>query len=345
VDIGIVGGSGYGGAELIRLLAAHPSLRVRTVAAGSTAGQPLAAVFPHLAGSPLAGVLLAPSEAEALAGCDLVFLATPHEVSMALAPALLAGGASVVDLSGAFRLDVATFEDAYRMPHTAPELAPALYGLPELFRADLSGLGEGPHLVASPGCYPTAAGCALVPLAGLVDPASVAITGLSGTSGAGKGLRADLHVTHAIANVGAYGAPAHRHAPEIAQTWSRVLGSAAPVTFVPHLVPMARGLLCTATATLAPDAGTADVRAAFAKAYDDEAFVTLLPEGVWPQTAHVSGGNGAQVGVAVDAAGRVIASCAIDNLVKGAAGQALQAANLVLGQPEDAGLTAAGMYP
>jgi N-acetyl-gamma-glutamyl-phosphate reductase len=342
VDIGIVGGSGYGGAELLRLLAGHPTFRVRTVAAGSNAGQALGAVFPHLAGSGQADVVLAPSEPAALAGCDLVFLATPHTVSMELAPPLLDGGAAVVDLSGAFRLDVETFEAAYRMPHTAPALAPAAYGLPELFRGELGGA----RLVASPGCYPTAALLALAPLAGLVDPTSVAIIGMSGTSGAGKSLRDDLHVTHAIANVGAYGAPTHRHAPEIARAWSALLGDAASVTFVPHLVPMARGLVCTATATLAPGVDREQVRDAYDKAYRDEPFVAVLPAGAWPQTAHVTGGNGAQVGTALDeATGRVVTSCAIDNLVKGAAGQALQAANLLLGAPEAAGLTAAGTYP
>ncbi len=342
MDIGIVGGSGYGGAEMLRLLGGHPTFRVRTVAAGSNAGQTLASVFPHLAGSALADTVLAPSEADALAGCDLVFLATPHEVSMALTPALLDGGAAVVDLSGAFRLDVDTFEAAYRMPHTAPALAPAAYGLPELFRAETAGA----RLVASPGCYPTASLLALAPLAGLIDPCSVAIVGMSGTSGAGKSLRDDLHVTHAIANVGAYGAPMHRHGPEIARAWSSILGEAVPLTFVPHLVPMARGLVCTVTASLRAGTHTDQVHAAYTKAYADEPFVTVLSEGAWPQTAHVSGGNGAQVGFAIDAtAGRVVASCAIDNLVKGAAGQALQSANLILGVPEGAGLTAAGTYP
>jgi N-acetyl-gamma-glutamyl-phosphate reductase len=342
MDIGIVGGSGYGGAELLRLLAAHPTFRVRTVAAGANAGERLGAVFPHLAGTPQAEEVLAPSEPDALDGCELVLLATPHEVSLALAPALLEQGAAVVDLSGAFRLEPEAFEAAYRLDHTAPELAPAVYGLPELFRADLAGA----RLVASPGCYPTAALLALAPLAGRVAPGSVSVAGLSGTSGAGKGLRADLHVTHAIANAGAYGAPTHRHTPEIAQGWSRLLGATAPVTFVPHLVPMARGLLCTVTADLAGDADPAALRAAYEAAYAAEPFVTLLPAGSWPQTAHVRGGNGAHVAVAIDeVAGRVVASCAIDNLVKGAAGQALQAANVVLEQDESAGLSAAGLYP
>lgn len=338
MDVGVVGGSGYGGAELLRLLEGHPTFKVRTVAAKSNAGRDLAEVFPHLG---MSGTL-APSEPAALDGCDVVFLATPHEASLALAPALLDQGALVVDLSGAFRLDAATFTDWYGIPHTAPSMAPATYGLPELWRADL----EGARLVANPGCYPTAALLALCPLGPLVEPAGVVIAGMSGTSGAGKGLRDDLHVSHAVANVSPYAAPRHRHTPEIEAGWARATGRAAAVTFTPHLVPMARGLLATVTAALAPGTTAAQVRAAFHDAYDDEAFVTVLEEGTWPATAHVSGGNAAHVGLGVDPrTGRVTVACAIDNLVKGAAGQALQNANLALGLPETAGLAAAGVYP
>jgi N-acetyl-gamma-glutamyl-phosphate reductase len=342
MDVGVVGGSGYGGAELLRLLAGHPTLRVARVAARTTAGARLAEVFPHLAGTSHAELEIVPAGVDQLQGCDVVFLATPHEVSLDLAPALVEAGVLVVDLSGAFRLPAGTFEAAYAMPHPAPGATPAAYGLPELFRPDLAGA----RLIASPGCYPTAALLALAPLAGLVGAETVTVVGLSGTSGAGKGLREDLHVTHAGANAAPYGAPSHRHTPEIARGWSRLTGAVAPVTFVPHLVPMARGLLATVTASLRADVDPAEVRAAYAKAYADEPFVTLLPEGVWPQTAHLRGGNGAHVAVAVDhVAGRAVASCAIDNLGKGAAGQALQAANVALGVDEAAGLTAAGVYP
>ena len=340
MDVGIVGGSGYGGAELLRLLAGHPTLKVRTVAARASAGRDLAEVFPHLG---MSGTL-APSEPEALDGCDLVFLATPHEASMGLAPALLEQGAAVVDLSGAFRLDAATFTDWYGLEHTAPDLAPAVYGLTEPLRADL----EGARLVANPGCYPTAALLALWPLASLVDPASVVIAGLSGTSGAGKGLRDELHVSHAVANVSPYGAPRHRHTPEIEALWARAVGLAQPVqiTFTPHLVPMARGLLATVTADLTEAADADAVHAAYAERYATEPFVTLLAGGTWPATTHTVGGNAAHVGVAVDArTRRVTAACAIDNLVKGAAGQAIQNANVLLGLPETAGLSAAGVYP
>lgn len=340
MDVGIVGGSGYGGAELLRLLAGHPTLTVRTVAAKTNAGRDLSEVFPHLG---MHGTL-APSEAEALDGCDVVFLATPHEASMALAPALLTQGAAVIDLSGAFRLDAATFTDWYGRAHTAPDLAPAAYGLTEVLRADL----QGTRLIANPGCYPTAALLALWPLAGLVETSSVVVAGMSGTSGAGRGLREDLHVSHALANVSAYAAPRHRHTPEIESGWARAAGLAAPapVSFTPHLVPMARGLLATVTADLLDGTDAAAVRAAYAECYDAEPFVTVLADGAWPATAHVSGGNAAHVGVAVDQrTRRVTAVCAIDNLVKGAAGQAIQNANVALGLPETAGLSAAGLYP
>lgn len=338
MDVGIVGGSGYGGAELLRLLAGHPTFKVRTVAAKANAGRDLAEVFPHLG---MSGTLV-PSEPESLRGCDLVFLATPHEASMALAPALLAQGAAVVDLSGAFRLDAATFTDWYGMAHTAPDHAPAVYGLPELWRGEVAGA----RLIANPGCYPTAALLALAPLGPLTEASGVVIAGMSGTSGAGKGLRDDLHVSHAVANVSPYAAPRHRHTPEIEAGWARAAASAAAVTFTPHLVPMARGLLATVSAKLVGGTTAAQVRQAYEDAYAGEPFVTLLPEGAWPATAYVAGGNAAHIGVAVDVrTGRVTSACAIDNLVKGAAGQAIQNANLSMGLPESSGLSAAGVYP
>ncbi|MGH8909106.1 MAG: N-acetyl-gamma-glutamyl-phosphate reductase [Egibacteraceae bacterium] len=340
MDIGIVGGSGYGGAELLRLLAGHPTLKVRTVAARGAVGRDLAEVFPHLG---MSGTLV-PAEPDALEGCAAVFLATPHEASLALAPPLLGLGATVVDLSGAFRLDADAFEAWYGLRHTAPQLTPAVYGLPELFRAHL----QGAQLVANPGCYPTAALLALAPLAGVIDPATIVVAGLSGTSGAGKGLRDDLHASHAVGNAVVYGAPRHRHTPEIERVWGLLTGivEPLPLTFVPHLVPMSRGQLCTVTATLASPLTTAEVRALYERRYAAEPFVALLPEGVWPATTHLRGSNAAHVGVAVDTrAWRVVASCALDNLTKGAAGQAIQAANVALGLPETAGLPIAGVYP
>ena len=334
----VVGASGYSGAELVRLLLSHPAIDLAVVTGGSAAGKDLADVFPHLAQS----LELAESTPEAVAEADLVFLATPHEVSADLAPALLGNGQRVVDLSGAFRLTAGDFEQWYGMAHPVPELAPAVYGLPELFDADIAGA----RLVANPGCYPTAALLALGGLRDLVEPGSVHIAGLSGTSGAGKSLRDELQLTHAAANVAAYGAPRHRHTPEIEQAWARLTGVNATLTFVPHLLPMPRGLLATVTATLHDGAGAEEVAAAVTKTYDAQPFVRVLPPGAWPSTTHLRGGNGAVLGVAVDdRTGRVTASCAIDNLGKGAAGQAVQNANLMLGLDPTTGLTAAGIYP
>lgn len=338
-SVGVVGASGYGGGELVRLLAGHPSLKVTAVTGGEQAGRRMAEVLPSLAGLPAADLLLAPTEPDAVADCDLVFLATPHGPSLELAGPLVEAGVRVVDLSGAFRLDAATFADAYGQAHPDPGRTPAPYGVPELFRAALADAG----LIANPGCYPTAALLALAPLAGHIDPATIVVAGLSGTSGAGRKLREDLQASHAFGNAAAYGAPGHRHEPEIAARFADVAGATPTLTFVPHLIPTSRGELCTVVADLADD-GSGVVTSATA-AYADEPFVTVLSD-AWPHTAHVTGGNGAHLRVAVDAgAGRVIASCAIDNLVKGAAGQAIQCANVALGLPETAGLTAAGVYP
>lgn len=336
--VGVVGASGYGGGELLRLLDAHPSLKVTAVTGGEQAGRRVAAVLPHLAGLPVADLTLAPSEPDAVEGCDLVFLATPHEPSLALVAPLIEAGVRVVDLSGAYRLSADAFETSYGQAHPDPARTPAPYGLPELFREQLAEA----ELIANPGCYPTAALLALAPLAGHIDPASIVIAGMSGTSGAGRKQRPDLHASHAIGNAAAYGAPGHRHEPEIAAGFTALAGSAPGLTLVPHLIPASRGQLCTVVATLS--GSEVDLAEQAAQRYADEPFVTVLAD--WPQTAHVAGGNGAHLRVAVDPeAGRVVASCAIDNLVKGAAGQAIQNANAALGMPETAGLSPAGIYP
>ncbi len=334
MDVGIVGGSGYAAGELLRLLDGHPVLRVRAVAGRSSVGAALAEAFPQ---SPRAGTVVAAGP-EALTGCELVFLATPHGASLDLAPALLDAGHLVIDLSGAFRLPKDLFATAYGEPHPAPHLLPAPFGLPELFRPEL----EGARLVANPGCYPTASLLALGPVARFVDPGSVAVVGLSGWSGAGKGLREDLHGSHAVGNVGAYGAPGHRHGPEIAHHAGRLAGHDVPVSFVPHLVPMARGLVVTVTART--EATGDEVEVAYREALGGAPLVHLLGRGVWPQSAHVRGAATARVGWDVTD-GRLIVSCAIDNLGKGAAAQAIQNANLVLGLSEVAGLPTAAVYP
>jgi len=342
MDVGVIGGSGYGGAELLRLLEHHPAFKVRVVAAGRSAGQRLSAVFPHLSGTSLADVELVEPTPQALADCRVVFSATPHGVSLDLLPDLVRAGRTVVDLSAAFRLAPGVFEQWYDSEHTVPELTPAVYGLPELTREDL----PGADLIAGPGCYPTAALLALAPMAGLIGDGPITVTGMSGWSGAGRGLRDDLHASHAGANVAPYAAPRHRHTPEIAARWRSAGGGENPLVFVPHLVPMARGMVVTVTAPMAAPVTATNVHDIVALYYRDEPFVTVLDPGRWPESTHVAGSNAAHVAVAVDEpAGVVVGSCALDNLVKGAAGQAIQAANVATGIAETAGLPIAGLYP
>jgi len=342
MDVGVIGGSGYGGAELLRLLEQHPAFKVRVVAAGRSAGRSLAAVFPQLSGTSMADLQVIEATPATLAGCQVIFAATPHEVSLNLLPDLLADDRTIVDLSGAFRLPAGVFTEWYGQEHTAPALTPAIYGLPELTREDLPGVG----LVAGPGCYPTAALLALAPLVGVLGDGPITVSGMSGWSGAGRRARDDLHASHAHDNVVAYSAPRHRHTPEIMAQFSHAGGGANPLVFVPHLVPMARGMVVTVTAPMVASAGSIDVHEVFAMYYRDEPFVTVLEPGAWPASTYVAGGNSAHVGVAVDErAGVVVASCALDNLIKGAAGQAIQAANVATGTTETAGLPIGGMYP
>jgi N-acetyl-gamma-glutamyl-phosphate reductase len=342
MDVGVIGGSGYGGAELLRLLEQHPAFKVRVVAAGRSAGHVLGGVFPQLLGTSVADLQLAETTPETFAGCQVIFSATPHGVSLDLLPDLVTDGRTVVDLSGAFRLPADVFADWYEHEHTAPHLTPAVYGMPELTREDL----PGARLVAGPGCYPTAALLALAPLAGLLGDGPITVHGMSGWSGAGRRMRDDLHASHAHANVAAYSAPRHRHTPEIAAQLSHAGGGSNPLVFVPHLVPMARGMVVTINAPMAAPTGSVDVHERFARYYRDEPFITVLDPGIWPASTHVVGGNAAHIGVAVDErAGVVVASCTLDNLIKGAAGQAIQAANVATGTAETAGLPIAGMYP
>lgn len=333
-EVAVVGASGYSGGELLRLLAGHPSIEVAVATAETQAGRPVADLHPNLD----TAAVLEEADAGALAGLDLVLLATPHAVSLELGGQLVAKGTPVVDLSGAFRLPPDDFAAWYGEPHTHPELSElAVYGLTEFHRDELAGA----RLVANPGCYPTAALLALLPLRELVEPGSVVVDAKSGTSGAGRGLRDDLHHANVAGDLVAYGAPRHRHTPEI----ERELGLGA-VSFTPHLLPIARGLLATCYATLAEGMGEEDVRGALLDAYGDEPFVRVLPPGRFPHAKAVAGSNGGQVSAVVDErTRRVVVTSAIDNLGKGAAGQALQNANLVLGLEETLGLTATGIYP
>jgi N-acetyl-gamma-glutamyl-phosphate reductase len=344
--VAVAGASGYAGGELLRLLAGHPDLELAAVTADSSAGQTVGELHPHLAGMPdLSGLILQPHGQAALAGCDLVFLALPAGRSGAVADQL-PQSVRIVDLGPDFRLaDAAAWARHYDGPHQGHWVT----GTPELpgARARIAAASR----VAAPGCYATAAILALTPLAaaGLVDPADIVIVAASGTSGAGRSPRTDLLGSEVMGSVSAYQvAGLHRHTPEIEQALAQA-GAPAPVrvSFTPVLAPMPRGILATCTARLADDATTsADLRAAVTAAYDGEPFVTLLPDGRWPATASVAGSNGVQLQAAADArAGRAVVVAAIDNLGKGAAGQAIQDANLMLGLAETAGLTAIGVAP
>jgi N-acetyl-gamma-glutamyl-phosphate reductase len=323
-----------------RLLAGHPSLRLTGVHAGSSAGRRLGELQPHLL--PFADMEVQPSDAGSLAGYDVVVLALPHGESAAIA-AQLPDDVLVVDCGADHRLDdPAAWGRWYGGEH--PGTWP--YGLPELpgLREQLSGARR----IAVPGCYPTSVTLAMAPAlaAGLVEP-EVVVVAASGTSGAGKSAKPHLLGSEVMGSVSAYGVGGvHRHTPEMVQNLSRAAGTAVRVSFTPTLVPMSRGILATCSARLTPgtDAGTA--RAAYEKAYADEPFVSLLPEGQWPTTAQVLGANTVVLQVAVDPdAGRLVVVAAVDNLTKGTGGAAIQCANLALGLPETTGLPVVGVAP
>ncbi|MFF8386665.1 N-acetyl-gamma-glutamyl-phosphate reductase [Streptomyces kanasensis] len=340
VRVAVAGASGYAGGELLRLLLAHPGVEIGALTGNSNAGERLGALQPHLL--PLADRVLEPTTPEVLAGHDVVFLALPHGRSAEVAERL-GDRVLVVDMGADFRLaDATDWERFYGTPHagTWP------YGLPELpgARAAL----EGSRRVAVPGCYPTAVTLALFPAyaAGIAEPEAVVVAA-SGTSGAGKALKPHLLGAEVIGSMSPYGVGGgHRHTPEMAQNLRAVAGEPVTVSFTPTLAPMSRGILATCSAKARPGTTAEDVRAAYRKAYADEPFVHLLPEGRWPATASVQGSNAVQVQVAHDpAAGRVIAVSAIDNLTKGTAGGAVQSMNIALGLPEETGLPTVGLAP
>ncbi|CAM5332825.1 N-acetyl-gamma-glutamyl-phosphate reductase OS=Streptomyces violarus OX=67380 GN=argC PE=3 SV=1 [Streptomyces violarus] len=340
VRAAVAGASGYAGGELLRLLLAHPEVEIGALTGNSNAGQTLGALQPHLL--PLAGRVLQGTTPEVLAGHDVVFLALPHGQSAAVAEQL-GPDVLVIDMGADFRLtDAAAWERFYGSPHagTWP------YGLPELpgARAAL----EGSKRVAVPGCYPTAVSLALFPAyaAGLAEPEAV-IVAASGTSGAGKAPKPHLLGSEVMGSMSPYGVGGgHRHTPEITQNLSAAAGG--PVLRLLHADPRAdaRGILATCSAKATDGVTAESLRAAYEKAFADEPFVHLLPEGQWPATASVYGSNAVQVQVAHDtAAGRIIVISAIDNLTKGTAGGAVQSMNIALGLDETTGLTTIGVAP
>lgn len=340
--IGIVGGTGYTGVELLRLLASHPEAELAAITSRGNAGTPVAEMFPSLRGR-VDLHFTAPDDAP-LEQCDLVFFATPHGTAMAAAPALLDKGVKVVDLGPDFRLrDAQAWSQWYGMEHSCPELLnEAVYGLPELYRSAIAGAS----LVANPGCYPTAVKLALMPLLekGLVDASRLIADAKSGVSGAGRQPKVHTLLCEANENFNSYGASGHRHLPEIMQGLRTMTDAEVGLVFVPHLVPMTRGMQATC---YAPLLGPEDnLQALYEARYEEEPFVDVMPYGSHPQTASVRGTNMCRIGLHKQPGSNVcIVLSVIDNLVKGAAGQAVQNMNLMLGFDETAGLNQIATVP
>ena len=336
IPVAVVNGTGYGGVELLRLLRRHPVFELVEVTARSEAGRRVDDVFPQLAGTDLAF-------SEQVERAELVFVALPDDAAVACVPDYLGAGRRVVDLSAGFRLrNRALYPRWYGYEHPAPALLEAaVYGLAEWARAEL----PDAQLVAAPGCYPTAALLPLAPLlaAGLIEP-DVIVDAKSGLSGAGRTLRLGSHYSEANEDVSAYGLGGHRHLPEIRQQLERVTGAPVRVTFTPHLVPMTRGILATCYTTPRPGVTLGDARAALADAYAAAPCVRVAEQP--PHTKWTLGANLCYITAAQEADGeRLILVSALDNLVKGAAGQAIQCANLMYGLEETAGLPCEGVYP
>jgi N-acetyl-gamma-glutamyl-phosphate reductase len=339
----VVGGSGYTGAELLRLLAGHPEIEVVVVTADSNAGAQVGDLYPSLAVA-YEGLTYESVEPTGLAGLDLVFLCLPHGRSQAIAGALVDTVGHVVDLGADFRLPVGAYEQWYGEAHSAPALIERFaFGMPELYRDQIAAARH----VASPGCYPTSASLALAPLlaTGLVEPTGIVVDAVSGVSGAGRGLKATSLFAEVSDNVNAYGLLTHRHTAEMELALAHVAGEPVQVLFTPHLVPMTRGILATCYARPAVDGLSTDALVAgYRDFYAAEPFVHVT-DGP-PSTKATMGSNAAHVTVRYDArTNTVLALGALDNLVKGASGQALQNANLVLGLPETTALSTVGLMP
>ena len=345
IKVGIVGATGYTGAELMRLLSGHPEVELCAVTSRQEAGRAVHELFPNLRGH-FDLKYLNPEEAD-LTACDVVFFATPHAAAMHSVPALLDAGVRVIDLSADFRIkDIPLWEKWYGVSHSCPELVEkAVYGLPEVSRHEISDA----QLLACPGCYPTAVQLGFLPLleAGLVDADRLIADAKSGVSGAGRGLKLGSLYAEATDNFKAYAIPGHRHLPEIEQGLSSAAGKQVGLTFVPHLVPMIRGIEATLYAELTAE--VYDLQALFEQRYAGEPFVDVMPAGSHPETSSVRGGNQCRLAVHVleSNAGpkRVVVSSVIDNLVKGASGQAIQCFNIMFGFDEMTSLQAPALLP
>jgi len=342
IKTGVVGGTGYTGVELLRLLIGHPDVELAVITSRSEAGRPVADLFPNLRGH--TGLTFTAPDAGGLETCDLVFFATPNGTAMTLVPGLLEAGVRVVDLAADFRLrSEESWEQWYGMPHSCPELlAEAVYGLPEVNRASIAQA----RLVANPGCYPTVVQLGFLPLleAGLVDTGQLVADAKSGVSGAGRKAATGSLLCEASENFKAYAVPGHRHLPEIRQGLEGMAGQAVGLTFVPHLTPMIRGIHATLYARLNDTAR--DLQAVYEARYRDEYFVDVLPTGSHPETRSVRGANHCRIAIHRPQQGdTVVILSVIDNLVKGAAGQAIQNMNVMFGLSEQTGLTDIALLP
>ncbi len=342
IRIGIVGGTGYTGVELLRLLVAHPQVELVTITSRQDSGQAVSTVFPSLRG--LVDLAFESPDTAPLERCDAVFFATPHGTAMHQAAHLLQAGVRVIDLSADFRLrDPAVWQQWYGEPHAAPEwLRQAVYGLPEVHRERI----RSAQLVACPGCYPTAVQLGFLPLLehGLVHTESLIADAKSGVSGAGRSAKLASLFSETADSFAAYSVPGHRHLPEIRQGLADAAGGAVGLVFVPHLVPMNRGIFATLYARLRDS--RADIQALFEARFRDEPFVDVLPAGAHPQTRSVRGANTCRIAVHRPQGGdTVVVLSVIDNLTKGASGQAVQNFNLMFGLPETTALGAAAVVP
>ncbi len=345
IKAGIIGATGYTGVELVRLLGGHPGVRLEEASSHSYAGQPFSGVYPDK--TDLVDLVLSEQDAPGImARNDVVFLALPHGHGVSVARAGLAANTPVIDLGADFRFaDRGIYEQWYGVEHTGEDILPhARYCLPEINRQEV----PGTRIVGNPGCYPTSVILGLAPLLEekLVDPTTLVIDSKSGVSGAGRKTSLTTHFAEVNDSVSAYGLGTHRHTPEIEGQLGKIWGGDIRVSFTPHLMPMTRGILSTMVVGTMPGVTEDRMRNAFEERYREEPFVHLLAPGVYPKTRWVYGSNHCQINLKLDErTGRVIVVSVIDNLVKGAAGQAIQNMNLLFGQPETAGLEGMPLVP
>ncbi len=343
VKIGIIGGSGYTGVELMRILALHPEAELVAITSRQHKGKSVTQIFPSL--HCFEELVFMEPDLEAIAQkADLIFTAVPHQTAMEVVPFFLERGRKVIDLSADFRIRSQLVYEKWYQAHSAPEyLEKAVYGLPEVYRDEI----RQADLVANPGCYPTSSILPLVPLlrSGLIKPAPIIIDSKSGTSGAGRSASVATLFCEVNEGFKAYKVGSHRHTPEIEQELSAAYGKELKITFTPHLVPMNRGILSTIYADTEPDVTTETIIYRLREFYQGSPFVRIHPEGVFPNVCHVRGTNYCDMGALVTEGGRLVMVSVIDNLTKGASGQAVQNMNLMFGLDETLGLMAPALYP